>query len=55
MPSYNVQWDIDVDAPNPRAAAEQARQYQQDPFTLATFFDVKEDESGKITHVDLSK
>ena len=38
--SYRVRWEIDVDAPDARSAAELARTIQQDPTNLATEYEV---------------
>lgn len=40
MPEYRVTWNIDIDAPNPRKAAEKALEMQRDPSSIATVFEV---------------
>jgi hypothetical protein len=40
MPEYKVVWEIDIDAIDPREAAEIAREIQLDPDNTATFFEV---------------
>jgi hypothetical protein len=39
--SYHVTWEIDIDATSPKAAAKKALQYQRDPDSSATCFDVR--------------
>lgn len=55
MPSYRINWTIDVDADNPRKAAEQALAAQRDPASTATVFDVCTPTGQRIECVDLSK
>jgi hypothetical protein len=50
--TYRVTWEIDIDATSPKAAAKKAREYQIDPDSTATVFDVF-NENGKVTRVDL--
>lgn len=50
--TYRVVWEIDVDAEDPKEAAEVARFFQTAPDTTATIFDVR-GETGEITRVDL--
>lgn len=52
MNEYSVTWQIDVTASTPEEAARKARQYQTDPNTTATVFDVT-GEDGETTRVDL--
>ena len=52
MPEYRVTWQIDIDAENPKAAAEQGHKIMLDPDSLATVFEVY-DENEKETVVDL--
>jgi hypothetical protein len=53
MKRYLVVWEIDVfDVENPREAAKQAMEIQHDPTSVATVFDVF-DEDGNKTHIDL--
>jgi hypothetical protein len=50
--TYRVVWEIDIEAENPRKAAEVARFFQTAPDTTATVFDVR-GETGEFTRVDL--
>jgi hypothetical protein len=50
--TYKLIWEIDIDAASPKAAAKKAREYQLDPDSTATVFDVF-NEKGKKTRVDL--
>ena len=47
-----VAWEVDVDAEDPREAAEKALRMQRNPESTATVFDVT-DERGRTIHVDL--
>lgn len=51
MPSYNVTWDIEIDADSPEEAARKALLIQRDPTSMAQVFDVSDGE--EITRVDL--
>ncbi len=58
MPSYRVEWAIDVDADNPREAAIQAEDQQKNqvaghPMAVRGVFDVFREDGHKI-RVDLS-
>lgn len=50
--SYRVTWEIDIEATSPKAAAKKALQYQRDPDSSATYFDVR-DPKGKFSKFDL--
>ena len=50
--TYHVLWEIDLDAENPREAAELALSIMLDSESTATTFDVT-DESGETARVDL--
>lgn len=50
--TYHVTWEIDVSAASPEDAAEQARQIQLMPESMATVFDVADGE-GNSKRVDL--
>lgn len=50
---YRVEWVIDISAPSPRAAAEEARRIQRDPDSTATVFFVQKD--GQSESIDLSE
>ena len=52
MPSYLVEWLIDIDADTPEEAAVQALIAQRDPQSTATFFTVT-DEDGVRHNIDL--
>ena len=52
---YKVKWTIDIDAASPRKAAEQALEIQRDVFSTATFFQVKDKDTGKKVDVDLEE
>ena len=56
MKNYRVEWTIDVSAEGPIGAARQARAIQQDPQSIATVFDVyEEDGNGEGMRVDLTE
>jgi hypothetical protein len=48
MTTYLVTWEIDIDAENPRAAAERALEIMRDPDSIVTVFKV---EDAKQVHV----
>jgi hypothetical protein len=52
MTSYSVNWRIDIEAESPVEAARQALEIHRDPGSLATVFEVY-DEDGHHTSVDL--
>jgi hypothetical protein len=52
MPSFRLTWTIDIDAPDPVAAARRAREYQLRPDAEVGVFDVV-DEQGSVVMVDL--
>jgi hypothetical protein len=49
---YLVTWEIEITADSPEDAAQQARDVQQDPDSMATVFGVTGD--GQTVTVDLS-
>ncbi|MEJ1343126.1 MAG: hypothetical protein RPU64_11145 [Candidatus Sedimenticola sp. (ex Thyasira tokunagai)] len=49
MPTYNLVWEIEIDAETPTEAARKALKYQRNPLGQATVFD----ENGEVTRVDL--
>lgn len=49
---YKVIWEIDIKAKNPREAAEKAAEIQRDVTSVATIFQVY-DENGESITVDL--
>lgn len=54
--AYIVRWDIEVDATSPEAAAEIARDIQQDEYNIATMYWVQEVEypQSRWSSVDLT-
>ena len=52
MSQHFVTWSIDIEADTPKAAAEEALKIQRNPGSIATVFEVI-DQDGKITQVDL--
>ena len=50
---YHVSWDIDLVADSPMDAARQALRIQRDPDSIATVFDVTNEE-GDIERIDLT-
>jgi hypothetical protein len=51
MPTYTVQWLIELDADSPREAAIKALEIQRDPNSTATHFTVI-DEEGDLIEID---
>lgn len=51
---YFIRWEIDIDADTPEAAAREALRIQRDPDSIATVFDVF-DEDGVDNRVDLEE
>jgi hypothetical protein len=51
---YLVTWKINLSARHPKDAAIMALQIQRDPESIATVFEVK-DQDGKIIQVDLEE
>ena len=52
MTTYSIKWKIEIDAKTPEDAARKALEIQRDPASIATVFDVH-DEDGNCTRVDL--
>ena len=52
MAMYQVRWEIDVEADDPQEAARKALTIQRDPTSIATVFDVV-DQEGHFDRVDL--
>ena len=52
-----MRWEIEIDAPDARSAADEARTIQQDPDNLATEYEVWEHAVADTDHhtIDLSK
>ena len=48
MAEYDVTWRVQISADSPEEAAKIAQEYQRDPDSLATVFDVQ-DEHGNRT------
>ena len=53
MPGYRVTWVIDLEADTPQQAAEQALAIQRNPESIATVFDVT-DEDNAQWRIDLN-
>lgn len=53
MSEYLISWEIGLVADTPEEAAQQALEIQRDPNSMATVFDVT-DENGETTRVDLT-
>ncbi len=51
---YLVCWSIDLEAASPQEAALQALAIQRDPESIATVFQIRDDEGEYITTVDLN-
>lgn len=51
---YHVIWEIDIHADSPQEAAKKALSIHRDPESIATVFDVI-DEDFETTRVDLSE
>ena len=54
MHEYHVNWGIDLTADSPREAAEEALTIQGDRDSVATVFDVI-DEQGNVERIDLQE
>lgn len=52
---YQVNWYINLDADDPRKAAILARETIRDPKSIATLYQVTNEETGERTVVDLAK
>ena len=52
MSQFLVEWKIDIEADTPVEAAKEAMKIVRNPKTIATVFDVI-DENGDVTQVDL--
>lgn len=52
MATYHVMWEIDIEADDAGAAAQQALEIQRDPNSTATVFEVRL--HTDVFHVDLS-
>lgn len=53
MNHYLVTWEIELDAETPEEAARKALEIQRDPNSIATVFDVV-DENAIATRVDIT-
>jgi hypothetical protein len=51
---FRVIWEIDIDADNPTAAAQEARALQLKMNTSATVFDIWEPAAGKMHRIDVA-
>jgi hypothetical protein len=54
MNKYRVTWTIDTEAESEREAAEYALNVQRDPESIATVFDVYNDEGSDPVRIDLT-
>lgn len=52
---YEVVWRIDISAKSPLDAARQALEIHRDPFSTATFFEVINKKTKKLTIVDMEE
>ena len=52
---YHVVWEIDVYAQSPREAAKEAQAIQQGKDSMATVFDVTEEDTDKTVRIDLAE
>jgi hypothetical protein len=52
MKTYSIKWTMEIDAGTPEEAARKALEIHRDPASIATVFDVY-DEEGNCTRVDL--
>lgn len=58
MPTYHVEWAIDIEAENPEAAARKARDYQQWPrpnYWVGVFSVIEHDSGGEAVQIDLDE
>ena len=53
MANYRVKWEIDIEADSPEEAAKEALKIQRDPDSVATIFDVIDD-NGVTIQIDLN-
>jgi len=53
MANYRVKWEIDIEADSPEEAAKESLKIQRDPDSVATIFDVTDD-NGVTTEIDLN-
>jgi hypothetical protein len=51
---FRVIWEIDIDADNPMAAAQEARALQLKMNSSATIFDIWEPAAGKMYRIDVA-
>lgn len=51
---FRVIWEIDIDADDPKAAAQEARAVQLKTNTSATVFDIWEPAAGKMHRIDVA-
>lgn len=55
MKTYLVSWEIEVDADDPKQAAQRALAIQKDPSSLATVFKVERRRWAQTLYVDLEE
>ena len=51
---FHVIWEVNIDADNPKAAAQEARALQLKTYTSATVFGVWEPAAGKMHRIDVA-
>lgn len=52
---YLVTWKIDIDADSPKEAAQKALMIQRDNESEATYFEIKDKKTKKVTKIDLEE
>lgn len=55
MPRHRVTWVIDSEQATPVEAAREALETQRKPDSTATYFEVKDLDTGEVTVVDLDE
>jgi hypothetical protein len=53
MPPYTLTWEVDIEAENPVAAAEEAWAIMQGSGSVSNCFHIKNEVTGSISYVDL--
>jgi len=54
MSKFRVMWGLEIDAPSPAHAADEALKIQRDPESIATVFAIEDLETGQQYMVDLA-
>jgi len=52
---YRVQWEIDLEADSPEEAAREALRIQRNPESIATVYEIFNDEGAHIMRVDITE